>query len=508
MPKFYLPFAVVVSGASVLALEILGTRVIGPWYGVSLYLWSALIGVTLAALAAGYALGGRWADRRPDLARFSLLFVVAGLWTIILPWLKHPILAATEPLGVKVAVMSAATALFFPPLLVLGMVSPYAIRLKAARLEEVGTTAGNLYALSTLASVAAAVATGFVLIPRMGVSRLLFVTGALLLLTGLIGWVLARRRNLAPAAALLLPLLLAGAVRLAPVERADPARGVLAIEHSAYAEMRVVEKDGLRFMLIDGAPHTIVDPQTWRSDFPYVDVLEIGKHLHPEPGRMLLVGLGGGSVAKSYAADGWQVDAVEVDPVVTRLAHRWFGLTEAEAAVHHDDGRRFLAGQPAGRYDLIVMDAFGSSTIPFHLVTEEVFQLIRTRLAPGGLLAMNLEAVGWHSPLVHAVAATAAQAFAHVRILPIAEPPTRLGNVVLLAAGLALEPVAALPPVTDRWGGAYNLNHAWDNGFEPDLVGAGILTDDLNPVALWSDGVNRAARDQMHRYFGQGGPDR
>ncbi len=508
MTKFYLPFAVVVSGASVLAVEILGTRVIGPWYGVSLYLWSALIGVTLAALAAGYAIGGRWADRGPDLGRFSLLLVAAGLWTLVIPWLKHPVLAASEPLGVRVAVLAAATALFFPPLLVLGMVSPYAIRLKAERLEVVGTTAGNLYALSTLASVAAAVATGFVLIPRMGVTRLLFAIGALLVLTGLVGWTLARRRRLAPVAAVLLPLLLAGAVRVAPVQRADPARGVLAIEHSAYAEMRVVEKDGQRFMLIDGAPHTIVDPVTWASGFPYVDVLEIGKHLHPLPGRMLLVGLGGGSVAKSYAAEGWTVDAVEIDPVVTRLAHRWFGLGEDEATVHHDDGRRFLAAQPAASYDLVVMDAFGSSTIPFHLVTEEVFLLIRSRLAPGGLLAMNIESVGWHSPLVEAVSATAAQAFAHVRVLPIAEPPSALGNLVILAADHVLEPLAELPPVTDRWSGAYNLNHAWDNGFEPALADAVILTDDRNPVALWSDGVNLAARDQMHRYFGKGGLDR
>ena len=220
------------------------------------------------------------------------------------------------------------------------------------------------------------------------------------------------------------------------------------------------------------------------------------------------MGLGGGSVAKSYAADGWRVDAVEIDPVVTELAHAWFGLTTAEATVHHDDGRRFLAAQPPATYDLVVMDAFGSSTIPFHLVTEEVFALIATRLAPGGLLAMNIESVGWRSPLVHAIAGTAAQVFAHVRVLPIAEPPTELGNVVLLGADSTLELLRELPPVADRWSTAYNLNHAWDNRFEPSLDDAVILSDDRNPVALWSDGVNRTARRQMHEYFGTSGVDR
>ena len=508
MTRLYLPFAVVVSGASILAVEILGTRVIGPWYGVSLYLWSALIGVTLAALAVGYALGGRWADRDPRLDRFSLLPVAGGAWILLIPWLREPVLAVTEPLGIRLAVLAAATVLFFPPLLVLGMVSPYAIRLKTERLEVVGTTAGNLYALSTLASVAAAVATGFVLIPRLGVARLLLVTGALLVGTGLVGWLLARRVRLAPAAVLLLPLLAAGAARVAPVEGPDPARGILAVASSPYAEIRVVDKDGLRFMLIDGAPHTIADPETWRSDYPYADVLEIGKYLHPTPGRMLLVGLGGGSVAKSYAADGWRVDAVEIDPVVIRMAREWFGLTDADATVHHADGRRFLAAQPPASYDLVIMDAFGSSTIPFHLVTEEVFALIATRLAPGGLLAMNIESVGWHTRLVHAVAATAGQAFAHVQVLPMAEPPSELGNLVIVAADRPLEPGRALPPVTDRWSDAYTLNHAWDNRFAPDYEHATILTDDRNPVALWSDGVNRVARAQMHAYFGDSGLDR
>ena len=104
------------------------------------------------------------------------------------------------------------------------------------------------------------------------------------------------------------------------------------------------------------------------------------------------MGLGGGSVAKRYAADGWRVDAVEIDPEVSELALNHFGLRPEEAAVHHGDGRRFLADRPVGSYDLVILDAFGSSSIPFHLVTREVFALVRSRLAPGGLLAMNVEA--------------------------------------------------------------------------------------------------------------------
>ena len=506
MVNFFLHFAIVVGGASVLGLEILGTRVIGPHVGVSLYLWSALISVTLAALAAGYAVGGRWADKGPTLGRFSLLFGLAGLWVVLTPWLQSPAIAAGDAFGLRGGVLFTATVLFFPPLFVLGMVSPYAIRLKATRLEEVGRTAGNLYALSTLASVGAALLTGFVLIPRLGVTRLLLVIGILLMVTALLGALMARRRRDVAATAVLLVAAVAG-LALTNSNAADPARGLLVVRQSPYAEIRVVEKDGLRFMLIDGASHTIVDPETWRSDFPYVDVLEIVKELHPTPGRLLLVGLGGGSVAKSYAADGWQVDAVEIDAVVSELAASHFGLQPAEATVHHGDGRRFLADQPAGTYDLVIMDAFGSSSIPFHLVTREVFALVRSRLARGGLVAMNVEALGWHDELVHAVGATLNVVFANVQVLPMAEPPDQLGNVILLAADWPLELMVEPEPAPDRWSRRYHLIHAWDNRFAPRADGR-VLTDDLNPVDLWSNRINVAARAHLHEFFGPAGGDR
>jgi len=161
------------SGASVLVLEILGTRVLGPFYGVSLFLWSALIAVTLAALASGYALGGRWASRDPRAGRLALVLAFAGLWVLAIPWLRGPVVHAAAGFGLRGAVLIAALLLFFPPLALLGVVSPYAIRLATRSVDEVGRVAGDLFAISTLASVAAAVATGFLLIPTLGVNRLL-----------------------------------------------------------------------------------------------------------------------------------------------------------------------------------------------------------------------------------------------------------------------------------------------------------------------------------------------
>jgi predicted membrane-bound spermidine synthase len=262
MKTWFIYVAVVVSGACVLAIEILGTRIIGPFYGVSLYLWSALIGVTLAALSLGYYVGCRWADRGPRLSRFCLLLALSGIWVVFIPWLKHPVLAVAEPLGLRFAVLFAAFVLFFPPLASLGMVSPYAIRLKATTIDTVGRTAGNLYAISTIASVVSAILTGFFFIPNVGVSRLTFLTGIVLVITAGIGLASTRRVGvLVPSIVLLLVGGTAGS-RIAPVEHRNPDMGLLAIEHSAYGELRVVETAGYRYLLIDGGIHTIVDPES------------------------------------------------------------------------------------------------------------------------------------------------------------------------------------------------------------------------------------------------------
>ena len=309
-----------VSGAAVLAIEILGTRVLAPYYGSSLFLWSALISVTLAALSAGYAIGGWWADRGPRLARLGFLLAVAGAWMLIVPWLRRPVLELVDPLGLRLAVLIAALVLFAPPLLLLGMVSPYAIKLRARDLGEVGRAAGTIYAVGTVASVLAALATGFFLIPSVGVGRLTLLVGMLLLITGALA-ILGDRRTRGTAVAAILCLALAGLAGARMQGAAPSARGnLLAFVESPYAELRVIEKWDQRYLVIGGSLHTIVDRETYESVAPTAVVTDILRLFDAERGRVLVVGLGGGSVAKRFAAAHWQVEAVESDPAVIALA--------------------------------------------------------------------------------------------------------------------------------------------------------------------------------------------
>lgn len=504
MLNCFIYLAVIVGGAAVLALELLGTRVLAPFYGVSLYLWSALISVTLLALSVGYALGGRSADRQARLDRFSMFIGIAGIWVIIIPWLRPPVFAACEPLGLRPAVLLVATILFFPPLVFLGMISPYAIRLKAANLDVVGRTAGSLYAISTMASVASAIITGFFLIPNVGVSRLLFLTGFVLLATAVLG-ILVHRKAAARIAGVVL-LLAAGVLmyKIAPAETDDPDNGLMAIRQSPYGEIRVIDLDEIRYLLIDGGTHTAIDPETWETRFAYVNILDITSGFFDKPGDMLLIGLGGGSVAKSFTRNGWRVDAVEIDRVVTGIAREYFGLFSGEANVSTMDGRQFLISNTK-KYNLIIMDVFGSGSIPFHMVTSEAFAQLQSHLTTDGVLAINFESVGWHGPLARSLAATARQHFQQVVTLPIAEPPDQFGNMVLTAANRPMTLKESLPVPLERFSPEYDRVHAWDNRFEEDITGVPVLTDDFNPVDVWSERTSYEARKQYHALFHQVG---
>ena len=512
MSRLGLYLVVAISGGCVLAIEILGTRLLGPFYGVSLYLWSALISVTLAALSLGYALGGRWADRDPRPSRLAALIAIAGLWMIAVPWARDPLLHAVEGLGLRGAVLIAALVLFFPPLALLGMVSPFAIRLQTSQLDRVGRTAGDLYAISTVASVVAALATGFWLIPNVGVQRLCAGTGAALLVAAAIANLLKPSPGRPLPAALL--ALAAGAALLWNRAGANPAEA-LSIRfqgHSPYAEIRVVDRKGLRYLLIDGGTHSIIKPGTREIHHSYVHVAELAKELFEGPGDLLLIGLGGGSAARSFAFDDWKVDAVEIDPTVSDVAARFFDLRPADATVHLADGRRFLT-RTDRTYDVILLDAFGSSAIPFHLVTREAFALARSRLEPNGVLLLNVEAVGWDDVLVRSLGATLATQFRHVVVLPIAEPPNRLGNLVLMASDRDLaisdaalgDPIAWIDDPYLHWRIVLR-NHAWDNRFSPEPGWGPVLTDDLNPVDVWAERINLAARRELHQVFGPDTP--
>ena len=468
--------AVFLSGAVLLGVEIAASRVLAPYFGNSLFVWGALIGVVLTGLSVGYWLGGALADRlRPPTVLFSVIGLGA-VAVVAVPLVDERVLEAIvgwDP-GPRLNPLLAAVALFGPLSVVLAAVTPVAVRLRARSLASVGRTAGRLFSVSTAGSIAGTFATAFFLIPEVGVEQL-FELGAatLFVAAGIVA--LLDRRVVALAAALALA---SGAGWLAATERpqagatlsraaaqnwsplfrlrgygyldARDARvgieqGELAIrfsEDTQYHRLAVVDDDETRYLRFDASLQSAMaldDPYTTR--FRYTDYFNLGLAYNPGAQNILFVGLGAGSAPKRMWRDFPDLDVhvVEIDPVVVDVGYRWFDVPrDPRLRVEVGDGRQFLARDDR-RWDVIAIDAFFADAIPFHLVTREFMELVQRRLAPGGVVVTNaigaLEGSG--SRLFRSVYRTYRTVFPTVLVHPVLEEGQRgdeaYRNLILVA---------------------------------------------------------------------------
>jgi predicted membrane-bound spermidine synthase len=509
--RFYLAFTVAVGGALVMLVEVMGARLIGPFFGVSLYVWTSLIAVTLAALSAGYWLGGGMADRLAG--RFEgmraadplyLALLAAGVLVLAVPYLKLPILRLVEPLGLRAGAFAAALLLFGPPLALMGAVSPLAVKLAARDAARLGRTVGGLYAISTLGSLTGTVAAGFYLIGVFGVSGLFTLSGlALLALAG--GHFLVFRRQWAALAVLVMPLL---PLAPAPVDAVTLPNGTqarkLAGLQSHYGAVSVIEfshgEARTREMLIDGLIQGGLDPVNGLAVYEYLYLAQhVPLALNPDGKKALAIGLGAGIVPMAYARRGLSVDVVDIDPNVVRLAGEYFGF-KPSGRVSIEDARAFLA-QLQERYDHILLDVFNGDTTPGHMMSRESFALMRERLAPGGVLAINLVgALHGRNLGTASVVQTLKSVFETVAIQPAFDiwknNAAKYGNLLLLAYDGPERPIrrdllstADIHPMASAvrdWVGK-------TVAFEPGTP-ALLLTDDFNPLDLHDAWIKEAVR--------------
>jgi spermidine synthase len=454
--------------------------VLAPTFGSSLYVWGALIGVVLTGLALGYAIGGAVADRWPSPYLLVSAIALGALLVLAIPLVDQWVLervVSWDP-GPRLDPLVAAVALFGPMSVVLASVSPIAVRLAARSLDRLGRTAGRLFSLSTAGSIAGTFATAFWLVPEYGTDQVLAV-GAVVLLAAAAGVALVERVWL-PAAALVAGaaagVFAVGALapdttgqRLeglaaknwSPLYRAreartprklDPAEVAEAVgtgftvreaQDTRYHRLVVVDGAGSRYLRFDSSFQSgMYIGQPFRTRFAYTDYLQLGLAYNPSAKNVLVVGLGGASAPKRVWRDFGDVrlTVVELDPAVVETAYRWFALPHDERIdVHVDDGRRYLQRHD-DRYDVIMLDAFYADGVPFHMTTLEFVELLRERLTPGGVVAVNVigALTGSGSRITRALWKTYASVFPTVVFHPVYEggfdrTPSDVRNIILVA---------------------------------------------------------------------------
>jgi len=484
-----LRFIVFGCGAALMGLEMVAARVLAPYLGNSIYVWGAVISVVMIALSAGYALGGQLADRFGAARSLPPVIAAAGLSTAAAPLVAIAVLPRVAEFGPRLGSLAAATAIYFVPSLLLAMVSPLGVRLAArAGMAHLGRSTGNLYAVSTAGSIAGTLATSFWLIPALSLEPLVVWTGFSLVAVALLALTLKPEEALEGAevhpvaarfARLALPATLALAVggaalggvvlwRVTPVptENAD-GEAILFRADTQYHRITVTEGDGARHLRFDRSHQSAIsldDP--YESRIRYPDYMHLAMALKPDAKRVLVLGLGGGAITKRFWRDypGVTVDSVEIDPVVVDVARKYFWLPEDERSrVFVEDARRYVQST-SETYDIVIVDAYYSDSLPFHLSTEEFLRETKGVMAPDGVLAYNVisSAEGSGSKLFRSMYRTASGVWGNVWVFPIGigsngTPATRR-NIIVLATDTRTGEDELRDSVASRVDGAVSID--------------------------------------------------
>jgi spermidine synthase len=433
---------VFVSGAVLMALEIAGSRVLAPHFGSSIFVWGSLISVVMAALSIGYYWGGWLSAREPSYGKLMLLLLIPGVVVFFLPFLYPTIneWIAMMDFGTRLNPLIACSVLFLLPGVFMGTISPYVIRLAAKQLHTVGSTAGTLYAVSTCGSISGTLLTAFYLIPVLGVSNIIHSLGITLVCLSLLVVPLIKLQGVSLSRAVATTLFIFGLSDMFWTPLAWTK--TILQKDTFYHRIRIEEDHEARYMYFDRTLQSAMnlnDPTALR--LIYSRYTSLGLAFRPDARKMLVIGLGGGSIPKKIQKEfpHMEIDAVEIDPEVIRLAKDHFQVKENPLLrLHAQDGRLFLT-RTRNQYDIILLDAYFTDAMPFHLTTKEFFELAQRKLTPNGIIVANLisAVTGPAGKITRAFVRTQRQVFPQTYVFAARRPDNvsldTIQNVIVIA---------------------------------------------------------------------------
>ena len=480
VPARRIQLVAAVVGAASLGAEIAAARLLAPWFGASTIIWANTIATVLVALSAGYWVGGRLADRDPTLAGLSKLVLGAAVLLAAVPFVAEPFLRVSVDAldrieaGAFVGSLLAVLILVAAPVLLLGAVAPYAVRLSVRSVDEAGRVAGRLYAISTLGSLVGVFASALLLIPLVGTRRT-FLTFALSLAIVAVP-ALGRRFVLAPVALAALLAIPVGTVK------ATGGAKVIWDKETEYQYARVVQADdGERTLeLNEGlAVHSEYRPGEWLTGDYWDEMLVLPfAAAAGAPRSVAILGNAAGTTARAYGHffPRTRVDGVEIDGALTDAGRRLFDLRGPNLHLHTADARPFLR-RSARRWDLIVVDAYRQPYIPFYLATREFFALVRDHLTPRGMVVVNVGHPESSDGLEKVLSATMG-----AELRTVLRDPSEPTNTMVLGTDAPVS-ARALRAAVPRMPAALQpvaLNTA--ARLAPPLRGGRVYTDDVAPV--------------------------
>ncbi len=489
MKKYILEIVIFLSGAVVMVFELVGSRILAPYLGASLVIWTSLIGVILGSLSLGYYVGGKFSDKNSNYFNLAVIVFLSAILVTFTVVIKEQFLEflGGVPRDVRLTGVFASLILFAPASVLFGMIPPYVIRLKLKVIENSGETIGLMYAISTIGSIFGTFFAGFYLIPTIGSTKILILISFVLLVVSSLLYFYSSVKIKTKEFLLFFIMILV--VFLNYYLSSIPNKDYLEIS-TLYNDIRIVEK---------------IDKETKRpvraySTNPYGDqsaifldknddlvfdvyrFYRLSNFFNPVNEKALMIGGGAYTYVKDFLRENETatIDVVEIDSDLLEIAKKYFDYEENERAkIYHEDGRTFINNMK-GKYDLVIIDAFNTHlSPPFYLTTQEVAQKIYSALNENGIVMLNLMSAleGEHAKFLRAELATYESVFPKTYVFPIyyTNKPEKSQNILVVATKNGIEIDFEK---TDKKFDKY-LSHRWTGGVKKDLP---ILTDEFSPV--------------------------
>jgi spermidine synthase len=493
----YLYFTVFCAGMTSLAIEFGAARLLGNTFGTSNLVWASIIGLILIYLTIGYFIGGYWADRSPKLKTMYGILACGAFTAGLVPFIARPVLRMAADafdqlqVGILFGSFTAVLVLFIVPVTLLGMISPFAIRLAIVDSRQAGRISGQIYAISTLGSFIGTFLPVLVLIPLVGTTYTflafsLFLT--LVALGGILkseGWKYTLRWIWMPIVLCILGILWGRG----PIKRTV---GEIYERESAYNYIQVIEQDGYRFLRLNEGQgiHSMWNSVDLNYGGPWQEFL-VAPFFNQPPYKisqvknMAIIGLAAGTVARQATEvfGDIPIDGFEIDPAIIEVGQEYFDMNMSNLNAVAQDGRVGLE-QSDKTYSIIAVDAYRPPYIPPHLTTQEFFQAAKDHLSADGVLVVNVGRSPMDRVLVDQIASTIQSVFPSVYIVDVPGSfnsmiyatlqPTEIENL-----NVNLELLKAEAGTSDLL--LESLQVANDN-LQPTPQKSVVYTDDWSPI--------------------------
>ncbi|MBL4653583.1 MAG: fused MFS/spermidine synthase [Flavobacteriales bacterium] len=383
-----------VEGAMVMATELLSAKMITPYFGATVPVWSSVLGITMLGLSLGYFVGGRISVSKRSKDILYRIILVASILTCLLPVIGPAIMdKLIEIEDFRIAAVLSSLLFILPVMFCYGMVPPLVIHKISSDIDDAGTKTGRVYAVSTVGGVLMTLLTGFYLLPEIGIRHTAIIVGAVFGLCAV--YFLLKSKSLLTALVVLFSYFLVSFFSLSQLNReiTNPDFAEVYSTNTLHGSMKVIDYKlkETRALYNNNISQSYMHLPTGRSQWTYVHRLATYTSFLPAGSEVFLVGLGGGNLVTEFNLLKFQVDVCDIEPRTVEIARNYFGMPEPRS-ITIDDARHKI-NNCQHQYDLVVLDVSAGEIQPSNLYTVEGFSAIKKMLKENGVVFIHYPTV-------------------------------------------------------------------------------------------------------------------